>query len=120
MGLDTTYNCWSGAYSAFHRWRKKLAEVAGYGDLDHYYGFDGNKEWPGKGVIEKLLHHSDCDGSIGASDCTELADALERLLPALEVAGDGGGHVGGYAQKTRQFIDGLRAAAAAGEDVEFL
>lgn len=30
MGLDTTHDCWHGAYSAFNRWRDKLAEVAGY------------------------------------------------------------------------------------------
>lgn len=30
MGLDTTHGCWHGAYSAFNRWRDKLAEVAGY------------------------------------------------------------------------------------------
>lgn len=30
MGLDTTHGCWHGAYSAFSRWRDKLAEVAGY------------------------------------------------------------------------------------------
>src|SRR5437016_2133419 len=29
MGLDTTHDCWHGAYSAFMRWRTKLAEVAG-------------------------------------------------------------------------------------------
>lgn len=29
MGLDTTHNCFHGAYSAFMRWREKLAEVAG-------------------------------------------------------------------------------------------
>lgn len=30
MGLDTTHDCWHGAYSAFTRWRDKLGEVAGY------------------------------------------------------------------------------------------
>ena len=29
MGLDTTHDCWHGAYSAFTRWRTKLAEAAG-------------------------------------------------------------------------------------------
>ncbi len=29
MGLDTSHDCWHGAYSAFGRWREKLAEVAG-------------------------------------------------------------------------------------------
>lgn len=30
MGLDTTHDCWHGAYTAFSRWRDKLAELAGY------------------------------------------------------------------------------------------
>lgn len=30
MGLDTTHDAWHGAYSAFSRWRDKLAEVAGF------------------------------------------------------------------------------------------
>jgi hypothetical protein len=66
-----------------------------------------------------ILNHSDCEGSIDAGDCALLAARMEELLPALDAMGDGGGHVGGYGDKTRTFIAGLRAAAAAGEDVEF-
>lgn len=29
MGLDVSHDCWRGAYSAFSRWRAKLAELAG-------------------------------------------------------------------------------------------
>jgi hypothetical protein len=29
MGLDLSHNCWHGAYSAFARWREKLAELVG-------------------------------------------------------------------------------------------
>lgn len=39
MGLVTTHNCWRGAYSAFHNWRCKLAEVAGYPPLGLMEGF---------------------------------------------------------------------------------
>ena len=28
MGLDCSHNAWHGAYSAFMRWRQKLADVA--------------------------------------------------------------------------------------------
>ena len=27
MGLDTTHGCWHGTYSAFNRWRNKIAEM---------------------------------------------------------------------------------------------
>ena len=30
MGLDTTHDCFHGAYSAFSRWRNAVAEAAGY------------------------------------------------------------------------------------------
>lgn len=39
MGLDTTHGCWHGAYSAFMRWREKLAEVAGLPPLMLMEGF---------------------------------------------------------------------------------
>lgn len=39
MGLDTSHNCWQGAYSAFMRWRRELAKVAGLPPLDLMEGF---------------------------------------------------------------------------------
>lgn len=43
MGLDTTHGAWHGAYSAFYRWRKEIANFAGYPPLelmDGYYSED--------------------------------------------------------------------------------
>ena len=121
MGLDTSHGCWDGSYGAFNRFRDALAEVAGFGSLDDYEGFGGTKPWPdaGEHPLVHLLHHSDCDGELGADVLSPLADAMEALLPALEVKGDGGGHVGPYAEKTQTFVEGLRFAAEAGEPVEF-
>lgn len=45
MGLDTSHGCWHGAYSAFFRWREKLAEVAGYPPLGLMDGFFDLKEF---------------------------------------------------------------------------
>ena len=118
MGLDTTHDCWHGAYSAFHRWRTKLAEVAGLPPLDSMTGFGGSRSWDESDPLTKLLSHSDCDGEIASADCDPLADRLTELLPLLP-EGDGGGHIGDWREKTQRFIDGLRRAAAAGEDVEF-
>ena len=39
MGLDTTHGAWHGAYSAFMKWRKKIAEVAGLPPLELMDGF---------------------------------------------------------------------------------
>ena len=122
MGLDTSHGCWHGAYSSFNRFRKKVCEVAGYGDLDKREGFSDNAPgipWPTDDPLVALLHHSDCDGEIAAEDCGPIADRLEGLLPSLERAGDGGGHIGDYAVAARTFIVGLRDAAAKNEAVDF-
>lgn len=39
MGLDTSHDCWHGAYSAFHRWRHELARAAGLPPLSLMEGF---------------------------------------------------------------------------------
>lgn len=141
MGLDTTHGCWHGAYSAFSRWRDKLAEVAGYtghdtgrggtmvdidwGNIEATIGADLLGKWTAIPVrpdgtpdpLILLLAHSDCEGELQVEFLPALADRLEELLPLLE--GDGGGHVGAYRDKTETFIAGLREAARLGEEVGF-
>lgn len=39
MGLDTSHNCWHGAYSAFMRWRREVAKLAGLPPLELMEGF---------------------------------------------------------------------------------
>lgn len=156
MGLDCSHNAWHGAYSAFHRWRCKIAEVAGLPPLDLMEGFYSplmtgspptlyhglNTRDPAFGPdsrpylagiderlpikwdclkpspLYELLYHSDCDGEIPAESCAAIADALEALIPLLP-EGEAWGHIGDWRQKTQQFVDGLRAAAAAGEPLDF-
>ena len=119
MGLDTSHDCWHGTYSAFGRWRRKVCEVAGYGNIDDRVGFNGTVPWPEGDPLVKLLDHSDCDGEIAADDCLGIADRLTELLPALRRAGDGGGHIGSYEEAAIQFIKGLQEAAWKHEPVEF-
>lgn len=149
MGLDTSHNCWHGAYSAFHRWRCELARAAGLPPLDLMEGFDevSNPMSPlffayqsalkdgfhttpfwrsipisweclKPDALYILLHHSDCEGEIEWQVCAAIADSIEKLLPNLP-QGDGAGHIGNWQCKTQQFIDGLRAAYKAKENVEF-
>ena len=129
--------CWAGAYRAFNDWRRAIAKAAGLPPLDLMNGFfdlrnaqtqealvqcqehtlaikwDRYEHLP----ITKLLNHSDCDGEILAEDCEAIADALQQLLPAL--------HKVYHAScpwiptSTVVFIQGLRDAAEAGENVEF-
>ena len=132
MGLDTTHDCWHGAYSAFTRWRNKLAEVAGYkfykeggidqplidwGHITQENLFGQWKETP-KDPLMVLIAHSDCEGEIFPEQAEPLADRLEALLPLLP-DDEAGGHIGNWRAKTQQFIDGLRAAAKEDEPVEF-
>jgi len=114
VGLDTTYGCFSGSYASFMRFRTKLCEVAGYGQLNRRVGyggfengaeFSGHIPWPDNNdALIVLLDHSDCDGEISHKDCKPLADRLVDLLPAMANAGDY------YAVTTKQFIAGLRKA----------
>lgn len=69
-------------------------------------------------ALHELLCHSDCDGEIPAELCRPIADELEKLLPLLP-EGSAGGHIGNWRDKTQQFIDGLRRAAAANEPLGF-
>lgn len=184
MGLDTSHDCWHGAYSAFNRWREAVAKAAGIPLqlMEGFWGYGTVDEWrkevmarnlprtsafaPDGGVmvatretlttalselgtlgdagtlasalqdihrwlpirweslkpdpIHILLYHSDCDGEIAAEDCGPIADSLAALLPEIGKGMEPWGHIGGsWQEKTQEFIDGLRRAAAANEPVEF-
>ena len=135
MGLWVSHDCWEGAYSAFARWRRELARAAGYKILEPRFGepdydlpwdmFEAENyqgEWhtvPGDDPLLYLLVHSDCDGVIHPEQGVHVARRLEQLLPLLDDT-EALGHIQPHMRgKTQQFIDGLQAAAAAGEDVEF-
>lgn len=123
MGLDTSHDCWHGAYSSFSTWRSNIAKAAGYPiskelcgyeltwddfKLENYQG-----EWdtaPADDLLY-LLVHSDCDGVIHPEHAALLARRLEELKPLLSDEWN--------REHTQQFIDGLWAAAMAGEDVDF-
>jgi len=138
MGLDTTHDCWHGAYSAFSRWRNHLAEAAGYTlvtertdfftheqpNIDWAAIVDSNYagEWDATPAdpLVVLIAHSDCDGVIHPAQAEPLADRLEELLPKLDEA-ESAGHIArlGMRGTTERFITGLREAVKADEDVDF-
>lgn len=145
MGLDVSHDCFHGAYSRFMVWRERLCEVAGLPPLtlmegfyqrgtagaDPFYMID-DSHYTAKRVLAQLpirwecikpsplhilLRHSDCDGEIECPDCGPIADALEALIPALGPS-DPNDRFDMVAM-TLRFINGLRAAVVAGENVEF-
>ncbi len=134
MGLWASHGCWDAGYSAFARWRRELARAAGYKILEPHLGaadydlpWDEFKpenyqgEWdtvPGDDPLLYLLVHSDCDGVIHPAQGIHIARRLEYLLPLLDESA-AGGHITSMKDRTQAFIDGLRKAAGAGEDVEF-
>lgn len=123
MGLDISHDTWHGSYSAFHRWRKKIAETAGLPPLELMEGFCDN-ETPIKwdclkpNSLHELLNHSDCDGYISPESCKCIAESLQDLMPLLSDE-EVGGHIGNMKDKTQIFIDGLLLAHSMNEPVIF-
>lgn len=127
MGLDTTHDCFHGAYSSFGRFRKSLAKAINL-ELDNMCGF-GKTPDPNSVnfILDKkpevifwedipyddlhiLINHSDCDGVIEHKDCLKLADRMKEIIPQLEEE---------YKDRAEQFIEGLLLAHDQNEDVEF-
>lgn len=115
MGLDCSHNAWSGAYSRFDRFRSAICTATG-GKWPKL--FSGN-EWSfGEGYSEEthpglyaLLTHSDCEGVLAPTQCSQVADELEKLLPKIN--GED------FKERAVQFIKGCRDAASADEELEF-
>jgi hypothetical protein len=149
MGLDTSHDCWHGAYSAFNRWRQEIALAAGLPPLDLMEGFcvvssglspmyfmyqaalkDGLHELPfWKSLPIKwgaLKPNRYLFELLHHSDCEGSIPwkSCKPMADELEkllpkLSGDRGGHIGDINEKTKQFIKGLRAAHKAKERVQF-
>ena len=149
MGLDVTHGCWHGAYSAFSRWRTKLAEVAGY-EVLHMPKIDSNNEY-GRPMWDLRLHYphimvdwghiteAHLNGEwdetpadplmvlIAHYDCdgyifrAQQQPLIERLKELLPLLDvtEENGHIGNYRTKTEEFIKGLELAYINNETVEF-
>ena len=132
MGLDVSHDAFSGAYSAFNRFRQSVAQAMSGSFPPHIRSLqldDDSWYWDKKvyskgthpGLFE-LMSHSDCDGSISPQMCIAVANELEALLPKLEEMATNG-HLSKYdnmAGVARQFIKGCREAAEANENLEFM
>lgn len=138
MGLSTSHKAFSGAYSGFSYWRRKLAIRAGligpgqtlfhkafYDDqtlddtpidwdaIGKMTDFKGNWFSQPEDPIFYLLAHSDVDGVIKVEHMIPLADRLEELEEIVDA------EFPVWRKPTRAFIDGLRKAAAANEEITF-
>lgn len=118
MGLDTTHNCFHGAYSSFNRFRYSLAAQIGV-DLDEYNGYSKsgtkNLEDIDHGIMP-LLNHSDCEGRLKVSESRKIVEGLNAILGNFnnEIKSD-------YDFKDRiiQFRDGCIEAISKREMIKF-
>lgn len=79
MGLDCSHDAWSGAYSAFMRWRKEIARVAGLPPLELMEGFYCPLAGAGMGIPTIYLDPQ-------ASDLTR--NCIKRLEENLPIRWD--------------------------------
>lgn len=122
MGLDTTHNCWHGAYSSFNRFRYWLAEKIGV-DLNEYIGYSENGTKYLSSIdhdIMPLLNHSDCEGILTVQECILVSSGIEKILSSIsEEEKKDEEHPFSYLNNAIQFKEGLDLAISRGEAVEF-
>lgn len=130
------YHFFQAPYSVFNQFRKFLLTSIGGSYPPHKQEDLDNERWywdtdkpfssethPG---LKEFFCHSDCDGEITPQMCKMVADELESILPhirALEEenpATDPIKNRGGYAQMTKDFIEGCREVHRKNEPLEFL
>lgn len=92
-------DAFSGAYSAYNRWRDWLAKLAGYPESE-YEQFD--KKWKSyaasawNGLVDEtapfyyLVNFSDCEGVIGPAACAKLAKDFAEWDGRAQAAQDMG------------------------------
>lgn len=131
MGLDVTHDAFSGAYSAFNRFRQVVAKAAGCSYPNHtedfvsgdetiplaeldqgrYYTPSGfNKTNPG---LTAFFVSNDCEGTFSPKVCKQMADEMEAVLHGIDAQGSDWGHIerdGGFGAVARKYITGCRLA----------
>jgi hypothetical protein len=118
MGLDTSRNCFHGAYSRFNRFRYSLGRQIGI-ELDEYigYGEKGTKWLESiEHDIQPLLNHSDCDGKLTVQEAKQIANGLNSILDnfndKIEADYD-------FKEQIIQFRDGCLDAISRNEEIDF-
>ena len=72
--------------------------------------------WPGLAIF---LAHSECVGVLTPEECLQVAADLEKILPNISDKYSTGHLSRGAAAAAERFMTGCRAAAEAGENLEF-
>lgn len=112
MGLDFSHCEARWAYSGFHRFRERLANMIGF-SLNDMDGFGGSRQWDTiHDDIKPLLDHSDCDGVLTPEECKVVYPRLNELIQDWS---------DGDVDKSRalELIEGMKLCVELGEDLEF-
>lgn len=135
MGLDCSHGAFSGAYSAFNRFRQSVAEACGGSYPPHsqkfaarvprcspldWYWTESEVPPEHRGAARLFFDHSDCDGSIAPNDAARVAAFLRWAAPRM--AGVCDGHLSDFKRigdVAIRFADGCEEAFAAGEPLVF-
>lgn len=144
MGLDTTHGAFSGAYSAFNRFRQIVAKAMGGSYPPHarplvcadgdiiqnpddsrfYVACKWEKFQEKQPGLSAFLSSNDCEGEFSPEVCRQMADEIEALLPKIEELDEcPSGHIerdGGYVEVAKRYIAGCRLAADKNETLEYL
>ena len=118
MGLDTSHNCWSGAYSSFNIFRYLLGYQIGI-NLDDYvgYGKTGVKDLTKiEHELMPLFNHSDCDGILSVEESKQIVIGFNRVLENFneKIESDED-----FKEKIIQFRDGCLDAIKLNEEIDF-
>jgi hypothetical protein len=116
MGLDTSHNCFHGAYSTFNRFRISLGNQIGINIYEYdSYGGSKNINTIDHGILP-LLNHSDCEGELSVSDCMRIVNGLDSILAnfddTIEADFD-------FKDRIVQFRNGCLLAISENEEVDF-
>ena len=129
MGLDVSHDAFSGAYSAFNRFRKVLCEATGghwcdeISGPEHWFVGEGYTRTSHPGLFA-FFSSNDCEGSFDPDIALAIANEMEALLPKLdsipqEIGGDIA-RAGGYRKVAERYIAGCRLAHANDEPLEYM
>jgi hypothetical protein len=123
MGIDFSHTTAQWSYTGFGAFRRALALFEGF-ELDDMNGFGGDREWSTVHTdLAPLLDHSDCDGELPPDHCRQVAPRLRQVIDELWPAYRAVWEIDPGAHFNRgsglALADGMDAAAAAGEPLQF-
>jgi len=115
MGIDFSHGEAHWSYSGFMRFRARLIETLGLGNLNEMYGdgsfYDKLKNIP----IFPLINHSDCDGELTVEEMKQIIPQLDLIITLWESNG------GDYdSERARDFINGMKYAIEEDVPLEFM